>query len=307
MPSRLYSHLREYGVRDTAERVLCKLTHALLRSGFRKRDAPYLGELAAAASSVHLSAEGLLSALSTSPISSDDLLRFRHEYEGYRAALIGRYRSVMLTYDAAFAIEEGSAFLIYALVRLLRPSVVLETGVANGHSTALILNALGENGSGELHSIDVSNDVGNLVADKRQWHLHLLDLSKLKKSFAAIVAQLPAIDLMIHDSDHSYQWMRYELEAVFPRISSRGVLACDDINICYGMIDFCVAHNMKPLLLMEKRKVFGIVPLASVHMRAASSSALPPISGDAGEYRVSCGKQKRSAVHSTGKGREIVR
>jgi predicted O-methyltransferase YrrM len=261
MPSRLYSHLQEYGVRDTAERVLCKLTHALLRSGFRKRDAPYLGELAAAASSVHLSADGLISALSASPISSDDLAALRREYEDHREALLERYRTVTLTYDAAFAIEEGSAFLMYALVRLLRPSVVLETGVANGHSSALILNALGENGSGELHSIDVSHDVGNLVLDKRQWHVHLLDLSSLKKSFAAIVGQLPAIDLMIHDSDHSYQWMRYELETVFPRMSPRGILACDDANICYGLIDFCAAHNMKPVLLMEKRKVFGIMPL----------------------------------------------
>lgn len=274
MPSRLYSHLREYGVRDTVERVLCKLTHALLGPGFRKRDAPYLGELAAVASSVHLTPDGLISALSASPISFDDLVSLRREYEGYKAALISRYRTVALTYDAAFAIEEGSAFLMYALVRLLRPSVVLETGVANGHSSALILNALRKNGCGELHSIDVSNDVGDLIVDKRRWRLHILDLSSLKKSFAAIVTELPVIDLMVHDSDHSYQWMRHELETVLPKMSPRGVLACDDANICYGMIDFCAAHNMKPLLLLEKSKVFGIVPLAPLQLCATSSSAL---------------------------------
>jgi predicted O-methyltransferase YrrM len=86
-----------------------------------------------------------------------------------------RYKTVTLTYGAAFAIEEGSAFLMYALVRLLSPSVVLETGVANGHSSALILNALAENGCGELHSVDVSDNVGNLVVDKRRWCLHLLN------------------------------------------------------------------------------------------------------------------------------------
>jgi uncharacterized protein YdeI (YjbR/CyaY-like superfamily) len=68
---------------------------------------------------------------------------------------------------------------------------------------------------------------------------------------------------MVHDSDHSYQWMRHELETVFPTMSSCGVLACDDANICYGMIDFCAAHNMKPLLLLEKRKVFAVLPLTS--------------------------------------------
>jgi len=267
MSSRLFSHLREYGLRDTIERLLCKSTHALLNSGFRKRDAPYLGELAAAASSVHLGADGLISALSGSPILSDDLVKLRHEYEAYRAALMQRYKAVTLAYDAAFAIEEGSAFVMYALVRLLRPSIVLETGVANGHSSALILNALGENGCGELHSVDVSDDVGDLIVDRRNWHLHLLDSSSLKKSFAAIVARLPTIDLMVHDSDHSYQWMRYELETVLPRMSSGGVLACDDANICYGMLDFCAAHRMKPLLLVETRKVFGVLPLGPIHLR----------------------------------------
>ena len=275
MPLRLYSHLREYGLLDTVERALCKLTHALLRPGFRKRDVPYLGELAAAAFSVHLSADGLISALSASQISSADLVSLRREYEGYRAALMTTYRTVTLTYDAAFAIEEGSAFLMYAMVRFLRPSVVLETGVANGHSSVLILNALRENGCGELHSIDVSNDVGGLVVDKRQWHLHVLDVSSLKKSFAAIVAQLAPIDLMVHDSDHSYQWMRFELETVYPRMSPRGMVACDDANICYGMIDFCAAHRVKPLFLVEKCKVFGIVPFASLQLRAAASIALP--------------------------------
>ena len=257
--SKPYSHLREYGVRDTVERLLCKGTHALLRSGFRKRDVPYLGELAATASSVHLSADGLISALS--PNYCGDLLRLHREYEGHRAALMERYKAVALAYGAAFAIDEGSAFLLYALVRLSRPSVVLETGVANGHSSALILNALAENGCGELHSVDVSDNVGGLVVDERRWHLHLLNSWSLKKSLASIVAQLPTIDLMVHDSDHSYQWMRHELETVFPRMSPHGLLACDDANICYGMIDFCAAHNIRPLLLLEKRKVFGILPL----------------------------------------------
>jgi predicted O-methyltransferase YrrM len=230
-----------------------------LRSGFRKRDVPHLGELAAIASSIHVTPEGLLQVVS--PVSNDDLQRIRCEYESHRTALMERYKTVELPYAAAFAVEESSAFLMYALVRLLRPTIVLETGVANGHSSTLILNALTENGDGELHSIDLSDNVGKLIVDGRRWHLHLLDSSNLKKTFAAVVGALPRIDLMVHDSDHSYQWMRHELETVFPRMSSGGVLACDDVNICYGMIDFCVAHNLKPLLLLEKRKVFGLLPI----------------------------------------------
>lgn len=261
MLSRFYSHVHEFGVWDTTERLLCKMTHHFLRSGFRKRDIPSLAELAASASSVHMTPDGLISTLTCA--SADDLRRLRIEYEGYRSKLVQQYQDVALEYAPEFAIEEGSGFLLYALVRALRPSVVLETGVANGHSSMLVLGALTENGSGELHSVDVSENVGKLVIDRRRWNLHRLQASDLKRSFAKIVAQLPTIALMIHDSDHSCQWMRHELESVYPRMSPDGILACDDANICYGLMDFSAAHGVKPLLLMEKRKVFGVISLAA--------------------------------------------
>lgn len=66
----------------------------LLRSGFRKRDAPYLGELAATASSVHVTPDGLIWALS--PNIGGDLQLLRREYEGYRAALLEGIRQSTL-------------------------------------------------------------------------------------------------------------------------------------------------------------------------------------------------------------------
>lgn len=41
------------------------------------------------------------------------------------------------------------------LVRILRPTVVIETGVANGISSAFILKALDKNNEGMLYSIDL--------------------------------------------------------------------------------------------------------------------------------------------------------
>ena len=77
---------------------------------------------------------------------------------------------------------------------------------------------------------------------------------------------------MIHDSDHYYQWMRYELEAVLPRMSPFGVLAADDVDFSYGIIDFCASHGIRPLLLLDKRKVFGLLP-APARGRASRSTA----------------------------------
>src|SRR5437867_6496062 len=47
--------------------------------------------------------------------------------------------------------------LQYAAIRALRPEVVVETGVANGVSTAYLLLALQQNGRGMLHSIDLAD------------------------------------------------------------------------------------------------------------------------------------------------------
>ena len=47
--------------------------------------------------------------------------------------------------------------VLYAAVRARKPSVVVETGVAAGLSSACILAGLQRNGMGELYSIDLPN------------------------------------------------------------------------------------------------------------------------------------------------------
>jgi hypothetical protein len=50
-----------------------------------------------------------------------------------------------------------AAHFLYALCRLIRPRIVVETGVAAGVSSAFILKALNDNSYGILHSIDQLN------------------------------------------------------------------------------------------------------------------------------------------------------
>ena len=58
------------------------------------------------------------------------------------------------------AIGYAEGAYLYALLRSERPDVVVETGVANGFSTAFSLLALQANGIGHLHSIDLPREVG---------------------------------------------------------------------------------------------------------------------------------------------------
>ncbi|ACR41605.1 O-methyltransferase [Saccharolobus islandicus] len=79
-----------------------------------------------------------------------------------------RLLTTKLLYPMNFGLGEKSSFLIYCLIREIKPQLVIETGVANGISTFLILNAIMKNGNGKLYSIDISKDVGVILSEKEK-------------------------------------------------------------------------------------------------------------------------------------------
>ena len=115
------------------------------------------------------------------------------------------------------------------------------------------------NGVGRLHSVDVSRQVGSLLteAEKREWTLHVADGSKA--GFREVLETIPAIDLFIHDSDHSYWWQSFELESALGHVSPGGIIASDDCDKSYAFLDFCASLPAGAFLLHDSRKVFGLV------------------------------------------------
>ncbi|MDQ3879539.1 MAG: class I SAM-dependent methyltransferase [Chloroflexota bacterium] len=149
------------------------------------------------------------------------------------AELTERYRRVRPEWADSF--DAGRFKILYALLRLARPTTVVETGVHDGLSTAIMLRALDRNGAGSLTSIDLpSTDLpvgvdgpGWLVPDGLQarWTLCLGDSTRLLPEIAA--NQRP-IDLFLHDSDHSRQHREFEFRAVRDAMSPRGLIVSDD-------------------------------------------------------------------------------
>jgi len=110
----------------------------------------------------------------------------------------------------SISIEKGG--LLYCLTRALRPEVVVETGVANGVSSAFILKALDDNAKGRLYSIDLHCREGISVPPGKQlgWvipkHLKLkwnLMLGESTKVLPGLLRKLGSIDIFLHDSRHS--------------------------------------------------------------------------------------------------------
>ncbi len=157
--------------------------------------------------------------------------------------------------------------LLYALVRELRPSVVIETGVMHGLSSKFILRALKKNGDGKLISIDLPSyfetgpvnqdgynytlpkgkEPGWIIADqdKKFWDL------RLGKSLELLpeILRDNKIDIFIHDSEHTYHTMWNELNMAWEHLRDNGLVICDNIESNSSFFDFCRKVMRTPMLL----------------------------------------------------------
>ncbi|HEV8516271.1 MAG TPA: class I SAM-dependent methyltransferase [Candidatus Limnocylindrales bacterium] len=176
------------------------------------------------------------------PAAVADALFREAEAEQILGELRLRYRETRPEWADTF--DLGRFKILYALVRLLGPGVVVETGVHDGLSTALILRALDRNRHGALTSIDLpSTDLplgvdgpGWLVAHeyRHRWRLLLGDSRKVLPN---AVARLAPIDLFLHDSDHSRSHREFEFRTVRPFMAPSGLIVSDDDEPGDGLLD----------------------------------------------------------------------
>ncbi len=158
------------------------------------------------------------------------------------------------------AVSEPQAELLWRLVRDRRPGKVVETGVCNGLSSAVILAAMDLNGTGELISVDLpefSDPALNTVsywdgkggavipagcevgwlAPKQYRHRWRLLLGRADELLPEALSG--GCDIFIHDSEHSYENQLFEFRAGWKALRSGGVLVATDINWSDAFDEFC--------------------------------------------------------------------
>lgn len=147
-------------------------------------------------------------------------------------------------YPTEYSLNDFSGMFLYALCRLLKPDIIVETGVAYGNSSSFILKALNENKRGQLYSIDYvfrpwenKNTIGAAIPVelRDRWNLVLGPASKqLNKT----LQELGQIDIFFHDSLHTYRNMIFEFSTAWKHIRKGGFLLSDDINDNSAFISF---------------------------------------------------------------------
>jgi hypothetical protein len=168
--------------------------------------------------------------------------------------------------DPAFDADIGLARAAWCLTRHLQPGRVVETGVARGVTSWIVLQGLERNQKGHLWSIDLpplswAARAGYAVPDvlRNRW-TYVRGSSKSR--LPPVLRQIGSLDLFIHDSLHTEGNLRFELSATWPSLSQCATILADDIDQNRGFSLFLEASTRGQVLIAPKetgRGLFGII------------------------------------------------
>lgn len=168
-------------------------------------------------------------------------------------------------FNPRWAADSILARCCYLVCRLLKPEVVLETGVAYGVSSAFILRALKENEHGVLHSVDLpplrrkaENYWGIMVDEELEsrWYPHR---GSSKRVLPKLLEEIGTLDIFMHDSVHTYRNMLQEFKTIWPYLRVGGMIVADDIerNGAFGELQRWDPAFSRVVQDREKRPLHG--------------------------------------------------
>lgn len=189
-------------------------------------------------------------------IAVEDYIRQGQTIEEYIGKKLGTKNLWALTPDKRKS--------MYAIVRLLRPKLAVETGVGPGSSTTVILSAMR---NGHLHSIDLgvkygseeeTYPVGFIIPSrlKKKWTLHTGNSAHL---LVPLLEKLGTIQLFYHDSTHEEKHVTFELTNAWEHMD-RGVILVDNYQWTKAPEKLCKKTGAKLTMLSQKSGGFCIIP-----------------------------------------------
>ena len=181
-------------------------------------------------------------------------------FKNYFKKLEGeKFPSKKKPYPIDYSIRNDSRLFLYGLCKIMKPDVVVETGVAYGQSSSYILQALKENNNGILYSIDnifrpweSLEMIGNAIPQniRKRWKL-IVGSSVVK--LEEILRSKKTIDVFLHDSLHTYKNMLFEYNMSWPFIKKNGFLISDDVSENNAFLDFYSIVNSSPILMTDNQ------------------------------------------------------
>jgi hypothetical protein len=138
---------------------------------------------------------------------------------------------------------------VWCVTMHTRPEVVIETGVAHGVTSRVVLEALSHNQVGHLWSIDLPfpfdhrlhGETGILVTDACRPRWSYLEGSS-RQRLPPLIAELGRVQMFVHDSLHTAANTLFEMEQAASAMSAGGVMLVDDVETHMGFATFAKRH-----------------------------------------------------------------
>ena len=156
--------------------------------------------------------------------------------------------------------DPGLARTLWCLVHHLEAVNVVETGVAHGLSSRIMLAALARQPQGgRLWSIDLPamtiherrGEIGVAVTEQLRGSWEYLEGSS-RRHLPGLLSRLGSIDLFVHDSMHSTRNVRWEMMRAWKVLRPGGVALVDDVDFNWGFRQFLAAGSDRtPLVCMS--------------------------------------------------------
>jgi hypothetical protein len=168
--------------------------------------------------------------------------------------VIGAVRRSKFRFVADARCQFGRRLGWYALVRILKPRVVVETGVDKGLGALLLCAALlknrAEGREGKYYGTDINPEAGWLLRPPYSELGTILYGDSVRS-----LSDFPdAIDLFINDSDHSAEYEYREYKAVAGKLSDNAVLLGDNSHVSPMLARFAAESGMRFLYFHEVPK-----------------------------------------------------
>jgi hypothetical protein len=145
------------------------------------------------------------------------------------------------TYGEYSDADLSFARAVWCSVTHLRAEVVVETGVAHGVTSRVILEAFSRMARGHLWSIDQPHlfdrslhvQTGAAVPETLRSRWTYVEGSS-RSRLPAVLRSVGHVDVFIHDSLHTARNTSYEMSRAFPLLTQGGVMIIDDISTHQG-------------------------------------------------------------------------
>jgi hypothetical protein len=168
-----------------------------------------------------------------------------------RQHILNRIRNSSLRHSCDPGCAFGRRIGWYAFVRILKPRVVVETGVDKGHGAVVLCAALmrnqAEGFAGEYFGTDINPKAGFLLGEPYSSVGKILYGDSIES-----LRSIPHIDLFINDSDHSEIYEQNEYRAIGPKLDSAGLILGDNCHANDILAKFSAEHDRKFLFFREE-------------------------------------------------------